>query len=65
MTLKLQERFYKAIAFPGTLQYHAFQTNNEGQIIAKKTGFSVNYSEYPKKEKVKLIAKKKNPIAKK
>ena len=41
-----------------TLQYHAFLQHCESQIIAERTGFSVDWSEYAKKKKVKLITKK-------
>lgn len=39
--------------------------NGADQIIDKRTKFPVDYSEYPKKKKVRLIEKKKKPIAKK
>ena len=51
MTLKLQERFNKAIAIPSTLQYHTFVPNGEGRIIAKVLDFLWIIPNTPKRKR--------------
>ena len=57
ITKELRTRFSESITIPGTLKYHAFISNENGQLQLKKFSFATKIKLFPKKA-VKPAVKK-------